>query len=345
MIETILGISAFWNPPAACLLREGVLIATAGETDDFPQSSANPFPKNAIEHCLKVAQCPLPEVNSIAVYENPTARLHRHLSNHYYHGTFQSFRDFGGAPQMSQYQRLVQKSLKAINTHCHQPLHFIERHHAMAAASFHESSCDEAALLVIDDTGDNASTSLGVGKDHRIFLDQELLFPHSLELLNSAFAQYLGFDAKGSEADMRQLAAEGEARYADRIFEYVLDLKDDGSFTLNMDYLEPIVGKTTAKFETLFDGPPRKPESPITQREIDLAKSIQQATEDTILKIVRYQQKAANLRELCIAGTLLEREILQKRLLEQTNLKAIWSSSHKESIRGALGAALMVHGS
>ncbi|MHA1872085.1 MAG: carbamoyltransferase family protein [Promethearchaeota archaeon] len=337
----ILGISCFYHDSAACLVRDGEIIAAAQE-ERFTRKKHDPeFPKNAIEFCLRQGDIDINDVDVVAFYDKPFLKFERILETYLAYVPFGIKSFLVSMPSwikkkfwMSQ---LIKKELgyegKIIYT---------EHHQSHAGSAFYPSPFKEAAFLTVDGVGEWTTASFGIGKNNKIEIFSEINFPHSLGLLYSAFTYYTGFKVNSGEYKVMGLAPYGEAKYVDLIKEHLIDIKDDGSFKMNMDYFDYAVGlaMTNEKFHKLFGGPPRKPESKLTQKEMDLAKSLQEVTEEIMSKMAYYVHKVTGQKFLCLAGGVALNCVANGRILREGPFDDIWIQPASGDAGGALGAAL-----
>lgn len=340
----ILGVSAWYHDSAACLLRDGVIVAAAQE-ERFTRVKHDPdFPKNAIAYCLQAGGVSLSQVDHVAFYEKPFLKFDR-LLHTYMACAPRGLQSFLKAMPVWVGEKLWQKALiaEALDGFDGSIL-FTEHHEAHAASAFFPSPFDRAAVLTVDGVGEWTTTSFGLGSGNQLQLQSELTFPHSLGLLYSAFTYYCGFRVNSGEYKLMGLAPYGEPRYVDCILKELLDLKADGSFRLNLRYFNFPVGLTMTheRFHKLFGGPPRKPESPITQREMDLARSIQDVTEEILLRIARHIRGSVDARVLCLAGGVALNCVANGRILREAGFEDLWIQPAAGDAGGALGAAWAV---
>ncbi|TAN37700.1 MAG: hypothetical protein EPN23_04075 [Verrucomicrobia bacterium] len=344
----ILGISAYYHDSAAALICDGRIVAAAQEERFTRKKHDANFPANAVRYCLAAGGLKGSGLDGVAFYEKPLTKFGRILE------TFA-----GVAPRgvRSALQALpvwlkeklwippaISSFLQAEGFQASVPLYFPEHHESHAASAFFPSPFQEAAILTLDGVGEWATSTLGEGRGADLRILQELRFPHSLGLLYSAFTYFTGFKVNSGEYKLMGLAPYGQPRYIQQIREHLLDLKDDGSFRLNMDYFGYLDGltMTNARFAELFDGPPRSPESEITQREMDLAASIQVVTEDIVLHMARHARKVTGLRNLCLAGGVALNCVANGRLLREKIFDHVWIQPAAGDAGGALGAAFAV---
>lgn len=349
---TILGISAYYHDSAASLVKDGE-IAAAAQEERFTRKKHDPaFPKHAIEYCLSEAGITLDEVTHVIFYDKPLVKFERLLETYLTYAP-KGFRSFVMAMPIWLKEKLflkstLKKELAAIAgvkpKELTLPLYFDEHHHSHASSAFFPSPFEKAAVLCLDGVGEWATTSVWMGEGNRLKPAWEIHFPHSLGLLYSAFTYYTGFKVNSGEYKLMGLAPYGEPKYIDLIYKYLIDVKDDGSFALNMRYFNYATGltMTNKKFDALFGGPPRKGEAEITQREMDIARSIQVVTEEIILKIVNHLHKEYGVENLCLAGGVALNCVANGRILRESAYKNIWIQPAAGDAGGALGAALTV---
>jgi carbamoyltransferase len=337
----ILGISAFYHDSAACLVIDGEIVAAAQE-ERFTRKKHDPeFPAHAIEYCLSAGGIKMSELDYLAFYDKPFIKFERLLKTYlvYAPAGLRSF--MVGIPEWMG-RKLWLKDLLTKQAGTEVPILFPEHHESHAASAFFPSPFEEAAIITVDGVGEWTTTSLGVGRGNKIELLREIRFPHSLGLLYSAFTYFTGFKVNSGEYKLMGLAPYGEPRYVDRIKKELIDIKDDGSFRLNLKYFNYMVGltMTNRKFADLFGGPPRKPETPITQREMDLARSVQAVTEEIMLKMARHLHDLTGLKHLCLAGGVALNCVGNGRILREGPFEDLWIQPAAGDAGGALGAAL-----
>jgi carbamoyltransferase len=347
----ILGISAFYHDSAACLIKDGQIIAAAQEERFTRKKHDASFPKYAIKYCLKEAQINAEKISNIVFYEKPFMKFERLLET-YLAFAPKGFSSFAKAMPLWIKDKLFQKSLlikelKLIlgeDISWHERLLFSEHHLSHAASAFYPSPFENAAILTLDGVGEWATTSISLGKGSDLKVLKEIHFPHSLGLLYSAFTYYTGFKVNSGEYKVMGLAPYGEARYSDLIHEKLINLAEDGSFQLDMSYFDFATGltMTNKKFDALFGGPPREKEANLTQREMDLAASIQKVTEDIIVKIAKGIVKETGQRNLCLAGGVALNCVANGILTRKKIFDKIWIQPAAGDAGGALGAALSV---
>lgn len=301
----ILGISAYYHDSAAALVRDGEIIAAAQEERFSRKKHDARFPKNAIAYCLKEAQIELRELDKIVFYDKPLVKFERLLETYLAYAP-NGFRSFLAAMPIWLKEKLYLKTMLKrelaemanCKTNKLPSLLFTEHHQSHAASAFFPSPFQKAAVLCLDGVGEWATTSVWLGDGNELTPQWEIDFPHSLGLLYSAFTYYTGFKVNSGEYKLMGLAPYGEPKYVDKILNYLIDLKDDGTFRLNMDYFNYTVGltMTNQKFDELFAGPPRQAEGKLTQREMDIAASIQVVTEEVVLRLCRTIKKRIECR-------------------------------------------------
>src|SRR3954470_23317959 len=299
----ILGISAFYHDSAACLVRDGEIVAAAQEERFSRKKHDAGYPRHAIEYCLREAGlASASELDLVAFYEKPFLKFDRLLSS-YLASAPRGLRSFVKAMPVWMKEKIWLKATLAAELDFAGPIIFPEHHESHAASAFFPSPFEHGAVLTIDGVGEWTTTSVGRGEGNRVELLEELRFPHSLGLLYSAFTYYLGFRVNSGEYKVMGLAPYGEPVFRDVILSELIDLKDDGSFRLNLRYFDFIVGltMTNGAFDRLFDGPRRKPEAELTQRHMDMARSIQAVTEEVMLRLARQAHTLTGASNLCLA--------------------------------------------
>ena len=347
----ILGISAYYHDSAACLLKNGEIIAAAQEERFTRKKHDSNFPTHAINYCLKEAQIVASEIDNVVFYEKPFVKFERLLET-YLAFAPRGFLSFIKAMPLWVKYKLFQKSLiikELQNTlspkvNWKDRLLFSEHHLSHAASAFYPSPFKRAAVLTLDGVGEWTTTSLAVGKDRDLTVIKEIHFPHSLGLLYSAFTYYTGFKVNSGEYKVMGLAPYGKPKYAKLIKEKLIMIASDGSFKMDMSYFNFATGLTMTnnKFNKLFGGPPRLPETKLTQRDMDLAASIQKVTEDIILRIAKNIAKETGERNLCLAGGVALNCVANGILLREKIFENIWIQPAAGDAGGALGAALTV---
>jgi len=345
MSSHILGISAFYHDAAACILRDGEIIAAAQE-ERFTRKKHDPdFPRNAVEYCLKHAGISTAELDYVGFYDKPMLKFERILEN--YLGVAPlGLRSFMTAMPIWVKEKLFTRELIRRELPGYQgKVLFAEHHESHAASAFYPSPFDEAAILTMDGVGEWATTSYGVGRGKELDILAEIRYPHSLGMLYSAFTYFTGFKVNSGEYKVMGLAPYGEPKYVDLILKELLDLKEDGSFKMNMEYFNYLHGltMTNGAFSRLFEGDVRKPESKLTQREMDLAASIQKITEEVMLRMARHVHRETGSDNLCLAGGVALNCVGNGRLLREGPFKNIWIQPAAGDAGGALGVALLIH--
>ena len=347
----ILGISSYYHDSAAALLVDGVIVAAAQE-ERFTRKKHDPgFPSNAIRYCLKSQNMELADIDYVVFYEKPLIKFERLLETYlsYAPKGLQSF--LTAMPIWLKEKLFLKDTMKkelsligGIKTKDLPPLMFTEHHQSHAASAFFPSPFKKAAVLCVDGVGEWASTTLWEGDGNSLEPIFEINFPHSLGLLYSAFTYYTGFRVNSGEYKLMGLAPYGEPKYADLIREHLIDVKPDGSYRLNMDYFNYATGltMTSEKFHTLFGGGPRKPETEITRKEMDIARSIQVVTEEIILKIARSAKERTGADYLCLAGGVALNCVANGKLLRENIFKDIWIQPAAGDAGGAMGAAYSI---
>ena len=344
-MTAILGISAFYHDSAAALVIDGEVVAAAQEERFTRKKHDYEFPAHAIRYCLDEAGLTPEQLDYVGFYEKPFLKFERLLETYlsYAPRGFQSFLKF--VPLWARQKlHLPREIAKGLEGRYHKQIVFTEHHESHAASAFFPSPFDEAAILTLDGVGEWATTTYGVGQGNRIELTHEQRFPHSIGLLYSAFTYFTGFRVNSGEYKLMGLAPYGEPKYVDRIREHLIDLKDDGSFRMDMSYFNYCEGlkMTSSKFDELFDGPPRKPEAPITAREMDLAASIQEVTEEIMLRSARHVHAETGQRNLCLAGGVALNCVGNGRILREGPFDNVWIQPAAGDAGGALGVALFI---
>ena len=347
----ILGISAYYHDSAACLLRDGVVVAAAQE-ERFTRKKHDPaFPANAARYCLREAGIDAKEIQHVAFYDKPFLKFERLLET-YIAMAPRGFQSFRVAIPVWLREKLFLKDLlnKELNKLDDDQdwlsrLLFGEHHMSHAASAFFPSPFESAAVLTLDGVGEWATSSLAIGSSNQLEVQREIHFPHSLGLLYSAFTYYTGFKVNSGEYKLMGLAPYGEAKYVDQIYKNLIDVKDDGSFRLNLDYFDYCTGltMTNQRFADLFGGPARSGEERLTQKHMDLAASIQKVTEDIMLKLTRAVAKESGQRNLCLAGGVALNCVANGKILRDGAFEKIWIQPASGDAGGALGAALSAY--
>ncbi|KQC11600.1 MAG: hypothetical protein APR62_09490 [Smithella sp. SDB] len=339
----ILGISAFYHDSAACLVRNGEIIAAAQEERFTRKKHDFSFPDNAIKFCLEAGEINGESLDYVAFYDKPFIKFERILET-YLAFAPSGIRSFVMAIPLWIKQKLWMKEFIKKQLNYEGKIIFPEHHESHAASAFFASPFPEAAFLTIDGVGEWTTTSYGIGENNQIQILSEIYFPHSLGLLYSAFTYYTGFKVNSGEYKVMGLAPYGVPKYKDLILSELMDLKEDGSFKLNMKYFDYCAGltMTNKKFEKLFGGSPRKPESNVTQRDMDMARSVQDVTEEVMLRMARHIYKETKQKNLCLAGGVALNCVGNGKILREGPFDNIWIQPAAGDAGGALGAALFV---
>lgn len=339
----ILGISAFYHDSAASLVKNGEIIAAAQEERFTRKKHDYAFPKNAINFCLSEAGIKSSDLSYVAYYEKPFLKFERLLYTYLCYAPF-GIQSFLKAMPLWLKQKLFLKDTIETKLNYTGEIIFTDHHESHAASAFFPSPYNSAAVLTLDGVGEWTTTSYGVGKGNLLSLKADIKFPHSLGLLYSAFTYYIGFRVNSGEYKLMGLAPYGEPKYADLIKKELIDIKEDGSFKLNMKYFDYCAGLTMVNknFCKLFGKPARKPETKISQFEMDIAKSIQCVTEEIMLKMADYVHEQTGEENLCLAGGVALNCVGNGRILRESKFKNIWIQPAAGDAGGALGAALFV---
>ena len=339
----ILGLSAYYHDSAACLVRDGDIVAAAQEERFTRKKHDFRFPHHAIEYCLKEGGIRGTDLDYVVFYDKPFLKFERLLLTYLAYAP-RGLKSFLMAMPLWLKQKLWIKDLIATELDFDGKILFPEHHESHAASAFFPSPFKEAAILTVDGVGEWATASYGIGRDNQIEILAELQFPHSLGLLYSAFTYFTGFKVNSGEYKLMGLAPYGEPKYVDLIYNELIDLKEDGSFRMNMKYFNYCAGLTMTndRFARLFGGPPRKPETRITQREMDIARSIQVVTEEIMLRMVRHVHKETGMKYLVLAGGVALNCVANGRILREGPFEDIWIQPAAGDAGGALGAALYV---
>ena len=337
----ILGISAFYHDSAACLIRDGEIIAAAQEERFTRKKHDHEFPSNAVKYCLSTFNLKSSDIEIVAFYDKPFLKFERLLET-YLAYTPAGITSFLKAMPLWIKQKLWIKELIKSELNYNGKLIFPEHHESHAASAFFPSSFKDAAFLTIDGVGEWTTTSYGIGEGNKITLLGEIKYPHSIGLLYSAFTYYTGFRVNSGEYKVMGLAPYGEPKYVKKIYDELLDLKDDGSFKLSMRYFNFNAGLTMTNeaFNKLFGGEPRKPETNLTQRDMDLARSVQDVTEEVMKRMVRHIKNETNKNNLCLAGGVALNCVANGKILREGLFNEIWIQPAAGDAGGALGAAL-----
>ncbi len=344
-MATILGISAFYHDSAACLLRDGEILGAAQEERFSRKRHDAGFPRAAVAWCLADAGLAPGDLDYVAFYDKPLLKFERLLEQYLGVAPRGLAQFITAMPVWLREKLFTRRLLLAELDGFEGELLFAEHHESHAASAFYPSPFAEAAVLTMDGVGEWATSSWGVGHGSDLELLAELHYPHSLGMLYSAFTYYTGFKVNSGEYKVMGLAPYGEPRYADLILERLVELRDDGSFKLDMRYFNYLSGltMTNGAFDELFGGPPRRPEAPLTQREMDLAASVQQVTEEIVLRMARHVHRETGMRNLCLAGGVALNCVANGRLLREGPFERLWVQPAAGDAGGALGVALAAH--
>jgi len=347
----VLGLSAFYHDSAACLVRDGEIVAAAQEERFSRRKHDASFPINALRYCLRQGGIAAREADYVTFYDKPFLKFERLLETYFVFAP-RGFRSFRIALPVWLREKLFLKSLLerelgALDAEqdWSAKLLFAEHHLSHAASAFFPSPFNSAAVLTLDGVGEWATSSVATGGGNKLEVKREIHFPHSLGLLYSAFTYYTGFRVNSGEYKLMGLAPYGEPRYAERIYSNLIDVKDDGSFRLNLEYFDYCTGlrMTNAKFAQLFGGPARLPNEPLTQRHMDLAASVQKVTDDIMLKLTRGIAADTGQRNLCLAGGVALNCVANGSILRDRAFDSIWVQPAAGDAGGALGAALATY--
>lgn len=344
MSKIILGISAYYHDSAACLIKDGEIIAAAQEERFTRIKHDHNFPKRAIQFCLDYGKVKIDDLDAVAFYDKPIIKFNRILETYLsYPG--KGLKSFLMSMPLWLKEKLWMQDLISSELNYKGKILFPEHHESHAASAFYPSGFRRAAFLTIDGVGEWATSSFGVGNENKIEILYELHYPHSLGLLYSAFTYFTGFKVNSGEYKVMGLAPYGEPKYVDKIYNHLIDLKEDGSFKMNMEYFNYNTGltMTNEKFAELFDGPARKPETNLTQREMDLARSLQDVTEEIMIRMARHVKKVTNEKYLCLAGGVALNCVGNGKLLRENIFDDIWIQPAAGDAGGALGSALATY--
>ena len=340
----ILGVSAYYHDSAAALLRNGEIVAAAQEERFTRKKGDSNFPRRAMEFCLQAAGIGVHDLQYVGFYDKPLLKFERILET--YLGVapngFQSFMKAG--PLWIKDKLYIDKQLRA-ELGDRDEILYAEHHESHAASAFFPSPYAEAAILTIDGVGEWATASIGIGRGNDIEILDELLWPDSLGLLYSAFTYYTGFKVNSGEYKVMGLAPYGEPKYVDAILTELIDLREDGSFRMNQKFFNYLTGltMTNGEFDRLFGGPPRVPESKLTQREMDLARSVQVVCEEVMLRMAKTAHQRTGAKHLCLAGGVALNCVANGRLLREGPFESIWIQPAAGDAGGALGVAQLIH--
>jgi carbamoyltransferase len=344
-MTAILGISAFYHDSAAALVVDGQVVAAAQEERFTRKKHDENFPQNAVEYCLREAGLRAEQLDFVGFYDKPFLKFERLLETYLAYAPvgFQSF--LTAMPLWLKKKLYLRRELNRGLGHAYTKRYvFTEHHESHAASAFFPSPFEEAAILTVDGVGEWATASYGTGSGNRIELSHQLHFPHSPGMLYSAFTYYCGFKVNSGEYKLMGLAPYGEPKHVDLIFDKIIDLKDDGSFRMDMSYFNYCQGltMTSKKFDQLFGGPPRRPETLLTQRDMDLAASIQVVTEEILLRMARHVHAETGQKRLCLAGGVALNCVANGRILREGPFEDVWIQPAAGDAGGALGVALFI---
>jgi carbamoyltransferase len=344
-MTAILGLSAYYHDSAAALLVDGRLVAAAQEERFTRVKHDDRFPRQAVDYCLAEAGLGPEDLDHVVFYEKPFLKFERLLETHLAVAPA-GLRSFLLAMPLWVHDklRLPARMGEGLAHRYARRFVFLEHHESHAASAFFPSPFDEAAILTLDGVGEWATACLGHGRGNRIELSHEMRFPHSLGLLYSAFTYFCGFKVNSGEYKLMGLAPFGEPRHQELILDKLMDLREDGSFRLDLTYFDYCAGlrMTSRKFERLFGGPPRRPEAPLTQRECDLAASIQKVTELVMLRMATHLHRLTGSKNLCLAGGVALNCVGNGRILRESPFEKVWIQPASGDAGGSLGAAMFV---
>ncbi len=348
----IIGISAYYHDSAACIIKDGEIIAACQEERFSRKKHDSSFPHNSIKYCIKESNISYKEIDFVTFYEKPFLKFERLLETYLYFAP-RGFKSFSKAIPVWIKEKLFQRSniCKELDLtfgtkkYWSNRLLFSEHHLSHASSAFFASPFKEAAILTMDAVGEWATSSISIGKNNNIKMKKVINFPHSLGMIYSAFTYYAGFKVNSGEYKLMGLAPYGKPKYADLIKNYLIDIKSDGSFSLDMSFFDYCTGTTmtSKKFNRLFGGPPRIAESEITQKEMDIASSIQKVTEEVVLKIAKNIKEEYKQDNLCLAGGVALNCVANGKLLKSSLFKNIWIQPAAGDAGGCIGAALATY--
>ncbi|MBN1398554.1 MAG: carbamoyltransferase [Bacteroidetes bacterium] len=344
MSYTILGISAFYHDSAACIVHDGNIIAAAQEERFTRKKHDSNFPSLAVQFCLKEARCAIADVDAVVFYDKPFLKFNRLIETYLAHAP-KGFKSFMMAIPIWLKEKLWLSDVIENELGYDGKILFTEHHESHAASAFFPSPFERAAIVTVDGVGEYSTTSIAIGKGNTVKILTEQHFPHSLGLLYSAFTYFTGFKVNSGEYKVMGLAPYGEPKYVQVIHDKLIDLREDGSFTLNLEYFNYPVGLTMTnnKMSSLFGGPPRKPETELTQREMDIAASIQAVTEEIMVRIVRYAKNITGEKNLCLAGGVALNCVANGKIYRSKIFDSLWIQPAAGDAGGALGAAFTAY--
>ncbi len=337
----ILGISAFYHDSAACIIKDGLIIAAAQEERFTRIKHDHSFPINAINYCLDEAKINAKNLGLVSYYEKPFSKFERILETNLSYSPL-GLKSFLISMPLWIKKKIWIKDLIKNELEFKGEIIFPEHHESHAASAFFPSPYEESAIITVDGVGEWSTTSVGIGRNNKIKMINDIRFPHSLGLLYSAFTFYCGFKVNSGEYKLMGLAPYGRPIYKNIIYNNLIDVKADGSFRINMHFFNYCYGlkMTNQNFHKLFSGPPRKPESKLTQKEMDLASSIQVVLEETMIKIASHTKKITGLKSLCMAGGVALNCVANGKLLRSGLFDNIWIQPAAGDAGGAIGCAL-----
>jgi carbamoyltransferase len=341
---TILGISAYYHDSAACLLRDGKIVAAASEERFTRKKGDAGFPSRAVEFCLRQGGVGVGDLTHVGFYDKPILKFERILET-YLGVAPRGIRQFLMAGPLWIKEKLwMDHSLRKSLGGYEGEMYYAEHHESHAASAFFPSPFEEAAILTMDGVGEWATASYGVGRGSDIQLLKEMHWPDSLGLLYSAFTYYTGFKVNSGEYKVMGLAPYGEPKYVQLIYDHLIDLREDGSFRLNQEYFDYLAGLTMTndRFHALFGGPPRTPETNLTQKDMDLARSVQDVCEEVMMRMARTVHKATGLENLCLAGGVALNCVGNGKILREGPFKRLWIQPAAGDAGGALGVAQLI---
>ena len=339
----VLGISAYYHDSAAAIVKDGVIIAAAQEERFTRKKGDDSFPANAVDFCIREARTTIDDLAAVVFYDKPLLKFDRIIETY----LAVSPRGFGSflkaGPLWIKEKLYTDRAIRDALGGFTGKVLYAEHHESHAASAFYPSPFERAAILTVDGVGEWATASIGHGDGNAIELLRELHWPDSLGLLYSAFTYHTGFKVNSGEYKVMGLAPYGEPKYVKAIYDNLIDLREDGSFRLDQSYFNYLSGltMTSDKFSALFDGPPRVPESRLTQRDMDLARSVQEVCEEIVLRMVRTAQKETGASSLCIAGGVALNAVANGRILRESAVENLWIQPAAGDAGGALGAALL----
>src|SRR5262245_49338798 len=347
----VLGISCFYHDAAAGLLRDGEIVAAAQEERFTRKKHDSDFPTNAVRYCLAEGAVGASELDAVAFYDKPILKFHRILET-YLCVAPSGLGQFMRALPVWLREKLwmepvIQEAVRKCGVEAPEKIYFPEHHASHAASAYYPSPFPEAAVLTVDGVGEWATASLGVGEGETLRMLKQISFPHSLGLLYSAFTHFTGFKVNSGEYKLMGLAPYGQGRYTQLILDHLIDIREDGSFRLDMDYFGYLdeLTMTNRRFEELFGRPAREPEAPITSQDMDIARSIQEVTEEVMLRMARHARKETGKPYLCLAGGVAVNCGANARILREGIFDDLWIQPAAGDAGGAIGAALAVwHG-